>query len=52
VEEKAVLKGALQTIVSVKGVDENYTSINKMNSPNTYPRGKFELGRLPIRNWL
>jgi lipoprotein-releasing system permease protein len=43
-EEKAVLNGALQTIVSMKGVDENYTSINKINSPKHIPRGKFELG--------
>lgn len=44
VEEKAVLSGALQTIVSVKGVDENYTSINKLNTPAHIARGKFELG--------
>ena len=43
-EEKAVLSGALQTIVSVKGVDENYTSINRLNTPQHIPRGKFALG--------
>ncbi|MES2003165.1 MAG: FtsX-like permease family protein [Bacteroidota bacterium] len=43
-EEKAVLKGALTTIVSVKGVDEKYTSINQLNTPKHIPRGKFELG--------
>jgi lipoprotein-releasing system permease protein len=43
-EEKAVLNGALQTIVSIKGVDENYTSINKINTPKHIPRGKFDLG--------
>lgn len=43
-EEKAVLNGAFQTIVSLKGVDEQYTSINKMNSPVHLPRGKFSVG--------
>src|SRR6478609_3144891 len=43
-EEKAVLNGALQTIVSIKGVDENYTFINKINTPKHIPRGKFDLG--------
>ena len=33
-EEKAVLNGALQTIVSIKGVDAQYTSINKISVPN------------------
>lgn len=44
VEEKAVLSGALQTIVSVKGVDEQYTSVNRINTPEHIPRGKFALG--------
>lgn len=43
-EEKAVLNGAFQTIVSIKGVDEQYTSINKMR--NHIPRGKFATGTL------
>ncbi len=43
-EENAVLNGALTTIVAVKGVDENYTSINQLNTPRHIPRGKFELG--------
>jgi len=43
-EEKAVLNGAFQTIVSLKGVDAQYTSINKMNSPAHIPRGKFSVG--------
>ncbi|MEO7530623.1 MAG: FtsX-like permease family protein [Sediminibacterium sp.] len=43
-EEKAVLNGALLTMVFVKGVDENYTSINQINTPKHIPRGKFELG--------
>lgn len=43
-EEKAVLNGALQTIVSIKGVDENYSLINKINTPKHIPRGKFDLG--------
>ncbi len=45
-EEKAVLNSAFQTIVSVKGVDENYTSVNKINTPQHIPRGKFELGNI------
>ena len=43
-EEKAFLVGALQTMAVVKGVDENYTSINKINTPEHIPRGKFDLG--------
>ncbi|MES2329464.1 MAG: FtsX-like permease family protein [Bacteroidota bacterium] len=44
-EEKALLSGGpLQTIVSLKGVDENYTSINRLNTPKHIVRGKFELG--------
>lgn len=43
-EEKAVLSGALQTIVSVKGVDEQYTAVNRINTTEHIPRGKFELG--------
>jgi lipoprotein-releasing system permease protein len=45
-EEKAVLNGALQTIVSVKGVEAQYTSINKINTPKHIPRGKFDLGTI------
>lgn len=43
-EEKAVLSAALQTIVTVKGVDQNFTSINRLNTPQHIPRGKFDLG--------
>ncbi|MCW3088439.1 MAG: lipoprotein releasing system transrane protein LolC [Sediminibacterium sp.] len=43
-EEKAVLNGAFQTIVSVKGVDDQYTSVNRMNTPAHIPRGKFLTG--------
>lgn len=43
-EEKAVLNGAFQTIISLKGVDEKYVSVNKINSDNHIPRGKFSLG--------
>ncbi len=43
-EEKAVLNGAFQTIVSIKGVDEKYTSINKMS--HHIARGKFSLGSI------
>ncbi len=43
-EEKALLNGTQQTIVSIKGVDDRYTSVNKINTPLHIPRGKFELG--------
>lgn len=43
-EEKAVLNGAFQSIVSMKGVDAQYTLINKINTPQHIPRGKFDLG--------
>jgi lipoprotein-releasing system permease protein len=43
-EEKAVLNGAFQTIVSLKGVDEQYTATNKINSAQHIPRGRFSLG--------
>ncbi len=45
-EEKAMLQGAFQTIVSVKGVDDQYTSVTRVNAPQHLPRGKFELGTL------
>ena len=43
-EEKAVLNGAFQTIVALKGVDEQYTATNKINSAQHIPRGRFSLG--------
>jgi lipoprotein-releasing system permease protein len=43
-ESKAVLKGALQSIVTIKGVDDQYTSITNINTPIHIPRGKFDLG--------
>ncbi len=43
-EEKAVLNGAYQTIVSMKGVDDKYTSVNQMG--NHIPRGKFSVGSI------
>lgn len=43
-EEKAVLNGAYQTIVSLKGVDDQYTAVTKMG--NHIPRGKFSLGSI------
>lgn len=45
-EEKAVLNGAFQTIVSIKGVDEKFTSINQINNAKHIPRGKFETGTI------
>jgi lipoprotein-releasing system permease protein len=43
-EEKAVLNGAFQTIIVLKGVDENYTSVTRINTPAHIPRGSFTLG--------
>lgn len=43
-EEKAVLNGAFQTIIVLKGVDENYTSVTRINTPDHLPRGSFTLG--------
>lgn len=43
-ESKAVLKGALQSIVTIKGVDEHYTAITNISKPQHIPRGKFDLG--------
>ena len=43
-EEKAVLSGAYQTIISLKGVDDNYTSVTRINRAEHIPRGKFSLG--------
>lgn len=43
VEEKALLlNGDFQTIVSLKGVDENYTATNNLQAHIT--RGKYEIG--------
>ncbi len=47
-EEKAVLNGAFQTIISLKGVDEKYVSVNKINSTHHIPRGKFSLGTVEV----
>jgi lipoprotein-releasing system permease protein len=43
-EEKAMLNNEGIVPATIKGVDEKYTSINKINSPQHIPRGKFELG--------
>ena len=40
-EEKAVLNGVYQSIVTLKGVDAQYTAINKINTPQHIIRGKF-----------
>ena len=45
-EEKAILNGVYQSIVSIKGVDNQYTAINKINSPQHIRRGKFDLGTM------
>ena len=44
VEEKAVLNGAFQAIVTVKGVDSSYTKVTRINSPEHLLRGAFTLG--------
>ncbi|MFN7539995.1 MAG: FtsX-like permease family protein [Bacteroidota bacterium] len=44
VEEKAVLNGAFQTIVTLKGVDSQYTSVTNINTPQHLLRGNFSLG--------
>ncbi len=43
-EEKAVLNGAFQTIISLKGVDDQYTRVNQVHTPKHLPRGQFSLG--------
>lgn len=43
-EEKAMLNNDGIVPATIKGVDENYTAINKLNTPEHIPRGKFELG--------
>ena len=45
-EEKAVLSGTYQTIISLKGVDDQYTSITKVNSKQHIMRGSFETGTI------
>jgi lipoprotein-releasing system permease protein len=44
VEEKAVLNGAFQTVVTLKGVDSQYTSVTNINTPQHLLRGSFSLG--------
>lgn len=44
VEEKAVLNGAFQAIVTVKGVDSSYTRVTRINSPEHLLRGTFTVG--------
>jgi lipoprotein-releasing system permease protein len=43
-EEKAVLNGAFQSIIVLKGVDAMYTNVTRINTPQHLPRGKFALG--------
>ncbi len=45
-EEKAMLNGAFLTIVSLKGVDDQFTRVNAINTPKHMPRGSFTLGTL------
>lgn len=46
VEEKALLTGAYQTIVTIKGVENNYTQVNPIQQ--YIRRGSFELGNANI----
>jgi lipoprotein-releasing system permease protein len=46
VEEKAILTGAYQTIVTIKGVQENYLKVNPIQK--YIRRGSFELGNANI----
>lgn len=46
VEEKAILTGAYQTIVTIKGVQKNYTKVNPIQK--YIRRGSFELGNANI----
>lgn len=43
-EEKAMLNNDGIVPATIKGVDENYTSINKLSTAEHIPRGKFDLG--------
>ncbi|MDO8998067.1 MAG: FtsX-like permease family protein [Sediminibacterium sp.] len=45
-EEKALLTGAYQTIVTIKGVENNYTQVNPIQQ--YIRRGNFELGNASI----
>lgn len=45
-EEKALLTGAYQTIVTIKGVENNYTQVNPIQQ--YIRRGSFELGNAEI----
>ncbi|HLD51753.1 MAG TPA: FtsX-like permease family protein [Sediminibacterium sp.] len=45
-EEKALLTGAYQTIVTIKGVENNYTQVNPIQQ--YIRRGSFELGNTEI----
>jgi lipoprotein-releasing system permease protein len=45
-EEKALLTGAYQTIVTIKGVENNYTQVNPIQQ--YIRRGSFELGNANI----
>lgn len=45
-EEKALLNGAGQAIVTLKGVDDNYTRLTRLNTPQHIDRGSFNLGTL------
>jgi lipoprotein-releasing system permease protein len=44
VEEKALLTGNAQTIVTIKGVDDSYLQTNAIGNPKYIVRGKFETG--------
>ncbi|MFN9854290.1 MAG: FtsX-like permease family protein [Bacteroidota bacterium] len=43
-EEKAVLNGAFQTVITMKGVDSQYTAVTNIHTPQHLMRGSFSLG--------
>lgn len=43
-EEKALLNGETIVPITLKGVDAQYTSVNKINTPEHMPRGVFDVG--------
>ncbi len=45
-EEKAVLNGAFQTIISLKGVDNQYAQVTSINTPQHIIRGKYDMGTI------
>jgi lipoprotein-releasing system permease protein len=51
VEEKAVLNGAFQTVVTLKGVDSQYTSVTNINTPQHLGVGIEIAARLEVEKY-